>query len=133
MRCGLDWGLLITRSAVRARPGEPQDQALENVARPTPIKVPNSERRFPNIQWRRAGLAALLMASCGCTTVLSNDGSTVVVDWDPQSASKERAQSTAEQSCLEAGKAHAIEMSDVSANPNVPAWLTRRRVTYRCE
>lgn len=53
MRCGLSGRLLITRSAVRARPGEPQDQAHRTTALPALTLVPNTEGPFPNIQWSR--------------------------------------------------------------------------------
>ena len=55
------WCLLITRSAVRARPGEPSNQAHGTTARPAPAQVPNTESPFPNIQWsRRARLGGAL-------------------------------------------------------------------------
>ncbi len=82
---------------------------------------------------RATMLAAAMLSIAGCATVLSNDGETVTVDWDQSMSSKERALKTAVESCREAGKQTAVELKDVSANPNMPAWMVKRRVTYRCE
>ncbi len=76
-------------------------------------------------------LAAVVLG--GCATVVQNDGNTVTIDWDQSVSSKERALQAATKSCQEAGKHSAAELTDVSANPAMPSWMVKRRVTYKCE
>lgn len=75
--------------------------------------------------------AALLLA--GCANVVMNDGSTVVVEWDSTLGSKQDALETATRSCQGLGKKAAIEVTDVSSNPNLPGWMTSRKTSFRCE
>jgi hypothetical protein len=75
----------------------------------------------------------LSIAIAGCATVVMNDGGTVVIDWDPSIASKDRALEAATKSCKEFGKQSAVELTDVSANPALPSWMVKRRVTYKCQ
>lgn len=75
--------------------------------------------------------AALLLA--GCANVVMNDGSTVVIEWDSTASGREEATTTAIRSCREAGKQTAVEVNEVSTNPNFPAWFTTRRLTFKCK
>lgn len=81
----------------------------------------------------RLAITSMTLLLAACATVLSNDGNTVVIDWDPSASEKDAAQRAADRSCAEVGKRDAVEVADVSANPSLPAWMTKRRVTYRCE
>lgn len=75
--------------------------------------------------------SALLLA--GCANVVMNDGSTVVVEWDNTASGREEAMAVASKSCREAGKQAAVEVNEVSTNPNLPAWMTTRRLTFKCQ
>lgn len=75
--------------------------------------------------------AAALLA--GCANVVMNDGSTVVVEWDNTASGREEAIQVAVKSCREAGKQNAVEVNEVSTNPNLPAWFTTRRLTFKCQ
>jgi hypothetical protein len=75
--------------------------------------------------------AALLLA--GCANVVMNDGSTVVIEWDSTASGREEAIEVATKSCREAGKQTAQEVNEVSTNPNLPAWFTTRRLTFKCQ
>lgn len=81
------------------------------------------------------GLACLASSALftGCATVVMNDGSTVVIDWDQSVTPKEQAVHIANESCRESGKQGATEVADVSANPALPQWMSTRRVTFRCQ
>lgn len=73
------------------------------------------------------------MVSLGCASVVMNDGQTVVIEWDNTMGSpKSEAIEMAVKSCREAGKQTATEVTDVSSNPAIPAWLATRRLTFRC-
>ncbi len=78
-------------------------------------------------------LIAMGISLIGCTTVVMNDGNTVVVEWDSTAAGKEQALEVATKSCKEAGKQSAVELTDVSTNPTMPSWMTTRKVTYKCQ
>lgn len=55
--------LLITRSAVRARPGEPRKQRLSESSLPDSEYFPNSAPPFPKIQWSRRSVLGLALAA----------------------------------------------------------------------
>lgn len=80
----------------------------------------------------RALLVIAPLVLAGCTTVKSNDGNLVTVSWDHSVSTKEEAAAVATQSCKEVGKQTATELSDVTTNPAMPAWMVTRAVTYQC-
>lgn len=75
--------------------------------------------------------AAMLLA--GCANVVMNDGSTVVVEWDNTASGREEAETVATNSCRQAGKQSAVMVNEVSTNPNLPSWMTTRRLTFKCQ
>ena len=72
------------------------------------------------------------LIGCAGSSVIMNDGTTVVIDWDPSLGDKSNAYKTAVKSCQAIGKKDAKEKTIVSANPNLPNFMTRRSISYKC-
>jgi len=79
-----------------------------------------------------AAILALATLMTACATVISNDGETVVIDWDDSLQSKKDAEAVALKSCNEVGKKSARLVANVSVNPSMPN-IYKRRLSFRCE
>lgn len=79
-----------------------------------------------------AGTLIAVALLSGCAVVRYADGQRVAIEYEHQQPSE--LQPKADQACIESGgKPPATLVSDMSVNPSLPAAITRRLATFRCQ